>query len=242
MQSVEEFMQQFFEARNAGEKREQANLARLLTRFYSGGWYLGGRVEKLESFESEKVLSISSAGTNSEVITSRQLPGEPECKYETRYRLQANGGDWQICGIDLQCCPCDGKPGRSACPNCHGTGWIDTLEIITEEIEERWDREWLVEMDKSWDAIHRCLGDGSLRTSQKSIASKAVLGGRQLSSSSDWIISYLTVDEVKQVAVALASIDQPEFRRRYFALKKRFLWFNLTQYAGPINDDDFNYS
>gem|GEM_PF-7118074 len=48
------------------------------------------------------------------------------------------------------------------------------VEIITEEVEERWDREWLVEMDKSWDAVHRCLGDGSLRRSQSSLTSKAV--------------------------------------------------------------------
>jgi hypothetical protein len=116
------------------------------------------------------------------------------------------------------------------------------VEIITEEIEERWDREWLVEMDKSWDAVHRCLGDGSLRTSQRSLTAKAVIGGRQVSSSADWIISYLTADEVKQVAVALGAIDQPEFRRRYFGLKKKFLWFDRTEYDGPIGEEDFQYS
>ena len=116
------------------------------------------------------------------------------------------------------------------------------VEIITEEIEERWDQEWLVEMDKSWDAIHRCLGDGSLRASQPSITSKAVLGGKQLSADTDWIISYLTADEVKQVAVAVTAIDEPEFRRRYFALKKKFLWFDRTEYEGPIGEEDFAYS
>ena len=119
------------------------------------------------------------------------------------------------------------------------------VEIITEEIEERWDREWLVEMDKSWDAIHRCLVDGSLRRSQPSITSKAVLGGKQLSSSPDWIISYLTAEEVKQVAVAVAAIDQPEFRRRYYGLKKKFLgipWINWSEYDGPIGEEDFEYS
>jgi hypothetical protein len=119
------------------------------------------------------------------------------------------------------------------------------VEIITEEIEERWDREWLVEMDKSWDAVHRCLGDGSLRTSQPSLTAKAVLGGKQLSSSADWIISNLTADEVQQVAVALAAIDQPEFRRRYFRLKKKFLWIpwiNWSEYDGPIGEEDFEYS
>ena len=126
MQSVEEFMQQFFEARIAQEKREQANLARFLRRYYSDDWYLGSRVAKLKSHQSEKVLSISSADTKAEVITSRELPGEPECKYETRYRLHAGSDRWQICGVDLQCCHCDGKPRESDCPKCHGTGWIDT--------------------------------------------------------------------------------------------------------------------
>ena len=116
------------------------------------------------------------------------------------------------------------------------------VEIITEEIEERWDREWLVEMDKSWDAVHRCLGDGSLRTSQPSLTAKAVIGGRQLSSRADWIISYLTADEVKQVAAAITAIDQPEFRRRYFGLKKKFLWFDRTEYEGRIGEEDFQYS
>jgi len=116
------------------------------------------------------------------------------------------------------------------------------VEIITEEVEERWDREWLVEMDKSWDAIHRCLGDGSLSRSQSSLTSKAVLGGRQLTSHADWIMSYLTADEVKQVAAAIAVINQLEFRRRYFALKKTFLWFDRTDYDGPIGEEDFEYS
>ena len=116
------------------------------------------------------------------------------------------------------------------------------VEIITEEIEERWDPEWLVEMDKSWDAVHRCLGDGSLSRSQSSLTSKAVLGGRQLTSDADWIMSYLTADEVKQVAAAIAGIDQLEFRRRYFALKKKFLWVDRTDYDGPIGEEDFEYS
>ena len=116
------------------------------------------------------------------------------------------------------------------------------VEIITEEIEERWDREWLVEMDKSWDAVHRCLGDGSLRASQPSLTAKAVLGGKQLSSSPDWIVSYLTADEVELLAVALARIDQPEFRRRYFGLKKKFLWIDRTEYDGPIGEQDLEYS
>jgi hypothetical protein len=116
------------------------------------------------------------------------------------------------------------------------------IEIITEEIEERWEEEWLQQMDKSWDAIHRCLGDGTLRTSQPSVGAKAVLGGRQLSSRDDYIISYLTIEEVRAVAAAVAPLEKAEFRRRYFGLKKKFLWFDRTEYSGPIGEQDFEYS
>ena len=37
----------------------------------------------------------------------------------------------------------------------------EVLELI-EEIEEAWDKESLQETDMAWDAIHRCLSDGSL--------------------------------------------------------------------------------
>jgi len=68
------------------------------------------------------------------------------------------------------------------------------------------------------------------------------LGGRQLSFDADWIISYLTADEVKQVAAAIAAVDKVGFRRRYFGLKKKFLWFDRTEYDGPIGEEDFEYS
>ncbi len=116
------------------------------------------------------------------------------------------------------------------------------IEIVTEEIEERWDEDWLQQMDKSWDAIHRCLGDGTLRTSQPKIEAKAVLGGRQLSSRDDYIISYLNADEVAAVATAISAMTRAEFRQHYFGLKKKFLWFDRTDYDGPIDEQDFEYS
>jgi hypothetical protein len=33
---------------------------------------------------------------------------------------------------------------------------------LIEEIEETWEEPFVVESDKAWDAIHRCLTDGSL--------------------------------------------------------------------------------
>ena len=38
----------------------------------------------------------------------------------------------------------------------------DDLMQVIEQIEEAWDKDNLAESDKAWDAIHRCLTDGSL--------------------------------------------------------------------------------
>lgn len=116
------------------------------------------------------------------------------------------------------------------------------IEIINEEIEDRWDTDWLQQMDKSWDAVHRCLGNGTLAVSQSATSAKAVLGGQHLSSRSDWIVSYLAVSMVPKVAEALEPFAEVEFRRRYFSLRKKFLWFDFTDYDGPLNEEDFEYT
>lgn len=56
----------------------------------------------------------------------------------------------------------------------------EVLSIVTEEIEEQWDQEWLCETDKAWDAIHRCLSDGTLNIAIKTPLAKCVLGGKHL--------------------------------------------------------------
>jgi len=42
------------------------------------------------------------------------------------------------------------------------------LDYIQEKIERPWDQEPLLETDKAWDAIHRCLTDGSLEVVRSS--------------------------------------------------------------------------
>ena len=108
------------------------------------------------------------------------------------------------------------------------------VEILQEEVEERWNEEWLYETDKAWDAIHRCLVRGSL-TTDGSILSKAILGGRQLYRGSDRFVSYLTQNEVRVVAKELAAVDECWMRERYAMLQQH-------DYDGPANDDDFAYT
>lgn len=108
------------------------------------------------------------------------------------------------------------------------------VALLQEEIEERWDQEWLFESDKAWDAIHRCLGKGDL-SSDGSTLSKCILGGRQLHEGDGYIVSYLTADEVASVSIALDKVDESWVRRRYSSIAKH-------GYDGPVGDDDFEYT
>ena len=58
----------------------------------------------------------------------------------------------------------------------------EVIHFLVDEVEQRWEEEWLVMADKAWDAIHRCLTDETLRPKGRSILEKLVLGGQQLHS------------------------------------------------------------
>src|SRR5215470_7370445 len=77
------------------------------------------------------------------------------------------------------------------------------IELIQEDIEARWDTNWLAETDKAWDAIHRCLTDGRLSFESSTPRHMCVLGGRQLYEGDDYIISFVAPDQVKEVAAAI---------------------------------------
>lgn len=108
------------------------------------------------------------------------------------------------------------------------------IEVIQEDIEERWDSDWLTEVDKAWDAMHRCLGDGTLSSGPTPL-SMCVLGGRQLHAGRDYVVSYLSAGEVGTVAAALAGIDETWFARRYETLED-------TDYDGPVGAEDRQYT
>ncbi len=117
------------------------------------------------------------------------------------------------------------------------------LEFIQEGVESRWDEEWLREVDKAWDAIHRCLSGGDLSRRGRSALEKFVLGGKQLHAGSEYIISFLTASEVRAVLEAVAPLEKQWFRDRYFSLKKtNLMTFRIDLYDGPLDEEDFEYS
>ena len=89
--------------------------------------------------------------------------------------------------------------------------------------------------DKAWDAIHRCLTDGTLRNGQGPLG-WCILGGEQLHQDASYNISLLTPEQVQQVAEAL-QLTKEWMRARFFKI-------DPADYgtAGMLRDEDFDYT
>lgn len=110
------------------------------------------------------------------------------------------------------------------------------LELISDEIEERWDREWLVQTDKAWDAIHRCLTDGKLAYENGGYPLRlCILGGRQLYHGDDYVVSLKESSQCADIAAALGEVDEGWLRKRYFAIVPE-------DYGRELTEEDFEYT
>ena len=113
----------------------------------------------------------------------------------------------------------------------------EALMDVIEDIESAWDKDWLAESDKAWDAIHRCLTDGSLLYGGGAPPLNLVIcGGRQLHEDEDYTVAFVTPEQVREVAAALEPVDEAWLHARYFSLLKP------DAYDGDIGDDDFGYT
>jgi hypothetical protein len=110
------------------------------------------------------------------------------------------------------------------------------LDIVQQEMEQPWEESWLHETDKSWDALQRCLSDGTLNIPARfTPLPAAVLGGEHLYAGDDYVISLVRPELVRSVADALAIVTKEWLRKRYDALSPR-------DYDGDIGDEDFEYT
>jgi uncharacterized protein DUF1877 len=111
----------------------------------------------------------------------------------------------------------------------------DAVGEFLEELEESWDDPTMqCDTDKAWDAIHRCLTDGTLHPEGGGYPlSHAVLGGRHLHE--EYYVVYLTAREVQDVAEALRPLDRASLRRRFAGL-------STTDYTGSGDEEDFDYT
>jgi hypothetical protein len=112
----------------------------------------------------------------------------------------------------------------------------DELMGIIEEIEEEWDEDNLAECDKAWDAMHRCLSDGTLDGNAGSYPlNRCVLGGKSLHEGNDYIVCLVSPPEVRDVAAALAPLTEQWFRDRYFSVVP-------NDYCLNYGEEDFQYT
>jgi hypothetical protein len=111
------------------------------------------------------------------------------------------------------------------------------LMPLIEQIEEAWDRPFLVESDKAWDAIHRCLTDGSLLyKSGEYPLNLCICGGRQLHRGRGYTVSFVSARQVKDVAAALNKVTKAWMRRRYSLLDPED--YNEVE----MGEEDFSYT
>lgn len=112
----------------------------------------------------------------------------------------------------------------------------DALVALVEEIEDEWEEPFVFESDKGWDALHRCLSDGSLDPERgEPPLNKAFFGGKMLNENDDYFVVLVTPAEVKEIAVALRGVTEEWLRSRYFALE-------FTDYQGEKSEEDFAYT
>lgn len=110
----------------------------------------------------------------------------------------------------------------------------DAVSEIIGDLEEDWADDALkADTDKAWDAIHRCLTNGTLDPDGGTQPlALAVVGGRHLHD--EMYVVYVAPDEVRAVAEALADIDEPWLRARFGDFD--------DDYDGAADDDDFHYT
>ena len=114
----------------------------------------------------------------------------------------------------------------------------ELVDFIVEDLEERYltDDRWSYQSDKAWDAIHRCLGDGTLlyETGPHPLT-YAVLGGRSLDAGEDYTACLVEAPNVRETSRALARVTREWLRRRYDTLGD-------SDYGQPLSDEDFDYT
>jgi len=108
------------------------------------------------------------------------------------------------------------------------------MEIV-EEVEEAWEEPFVCETDKAWDGIHRSLTDGDLLYDNGTYPlNHCICGGKQLHRGDDYTISFVTAEQVVEVAAALQHVTKAWLREKYDAI-------DPEHYEFGMDDEDFEY-
>jgi hypothetical protein len=111
----------------------------------------------------------------------------------------------------------------------------DEVRDFVVQVDSEWDEDWLCEADRAWDAMHRCLSDGTLGSGRRASAlDMAVLGGGRRYGGGEYL-AYLQADDVAEVAKALEPVTEEWMRERYDRI-------DPADYQGVLDDEDFDYT
>jgi Domain of unknown function (DUF1877) len=103
--------------------------------------------------------------------------------------------------------------------------------------------QYTLSIAQAWDAIVRCLGDGSLRRSKTRSLANAIYGDDTI-----WLpgpnvsLGLLNDQRVKEISVGLGNVSASELRNRYFALRRTFLGIDISSYEHPVSEDDWDFT
>jgi hypothetical protein len=112
----------------------------------------------------------------------------------------------------------------------------DEVRAFVEDVESAWDEPWLCETDKAWDAMHRCLGDGTLGCGRRASAlDMAVLGGGNHYEGEEYVVVHVRPHEVAEMAAALETVSEAWLREQYDRI-------DPSDYQGSLDGEDFAYT
>ena len=111
----------------------------------------------------------------------------------------------------------------------------ELVEYVQETIEQRWDEEWLCQLDKSWDAMHRCFANGELDPfGGKHPIVSVIFGGEILNKGDYYFVSLKKNALVKEIAGKINGIDKNTLKKLYEKI--------TDDYQGEKNEEDFEYT
>ena len=94
----------------------------------------------------------------------------------------------------------------------------------------------VAELEKSWDAIHRSLTDGTLGYDAGQFPlNHVILGGESLYSADDYIMSLKTPEAVRAISRALVTVSEDSLMQGYFLIDE-------VDYGFPTDREDFNHT
>ena len=113
----------------------------------------------------------------------------------------------------------------------------EAREAWLQDHEERVEDDDWFEFDKTWDELHRCLGDGELVVQDGPPLAHAVFGSRPLMEDDDApaFAGHLPAAEVPAVAAALREVDAAWLHERFDRLGRT----DYVAYGQPLDDDLF---